>query len=102
MLFRDLPAARPDPILSLGVAFEADPDPRKIDLGIGVYKDETGSSTVLASIKQAERWLLEQQDSKAYLSSAGAPDFNAALQSLLFGNHPAVAQGRVRTAQTAG
>jgi len=102
MLFRELPAARPDPILSLAATFDADADPRKIDLGIGVYKDGDGRSTVLASVKRAEQWLLGHQESKAYLSSAGALDFNAALQKLLFGAHPAVAASRVATAQTVG
>lgn len=102
-MFRDLPPPQPDPILSLSTAFERDPDPRRIDLGIGVYKDEAGRSTVLDSVKRAEGWLLENQATKAYLSSAGAPEFNHAIGRLLFGTEGTVAGGKhVRCLQTPG
>jgi aspartate aminotransferase len=103
MMFRTLPVAPADPILSLSAAFERDPDPRKIDLGIGVYRDESGRSPVLASVKRAEGWLLEHQTTKSYLSSAGAPEFNDALGELLLGVRSAgLSDHRVRCLQTPG
>jgi aspartate/tyrosine/aromatic aminotransferase len=98
-MFRDLPPPQPDPILSLAAAFESDADPDRVDLGIGVYKDEAGRSPVLESVKRAEAWLIENQTTKAYLSSAGAPEFNDQIRALLFG---AGGHERVRCLQAAG
>jgi aspartate aminotransferase len=103
MLLDGLPGAPPDPVLGLAAAFERDPAPFKVDLGIGVYRDEEGRSAVLSSVKRAEQWLLENQSTKSYLSSAGEPRFNEAAQTLLFGaTSGPVADGRVRTIQTPG
>lgn len=103
MMFRELPPAQPDPILSLNAAFDADSDPRKVDLGIGVYKDESGRSTVLACVKSAEAWLIQHQCTKAYLSSAGAPEFNEEMQKLLLGEQgAALTHGRAQFMQAPG
>jgi aspartate aminotransferase len=101
MLLDGLPTVGADPILSGVAAFERDTGPNKVDLGIGVYRDEDGRSGVLACVKQAEHLLLQEQVSKAYLSSEGNPAFNDAVQALLLG--PSLgSDARVRTVQTPG
>ena len=103
MLFSELDAAAPDVILGIAQAFRADSSPHKVDLGIGIYKDDHGQSPVLPSVKAAEKWLTEQQASKAYLSSAGSPEFNRAITQLLFGQDAEDAfDGRIRSIQTPG
>lgn len=84
-MFSDLAVPKADPILGLTQLFAADASPDKVDLGIGVYKDEAGEVPVLATVKAAERWLAETQMSKRYLSSAGNDAFNSATRALLFG-----------------
>ena len=103
MLFSGLDPLPPDVILGIAQAFRADPSPLKVDLGIGIYKDEHGLSPVLPSVKAAENWLVAHQASKSYLSSAGSPDFNAAISALIFGaDFEAAHDGRIRCIQTPG
>jgi aspartate aminotransferase len=103
MLFSTLAPIPPDPILGMAQLFAADTSAHKVDLGIGIYKDETGAAPVLSSVKQAEQWLVNHQLTKAYLSSAGNPVFNRATAELLLGrSHAALADERVRTVQTPG
>jgi aspartate aminotransferase len=103
VLFSDLDAAAPDVILGIAQAFRADSSPNKVDLGIGIYKDDHGQSPVLPSVKTAEKWLTEHQISKAYLSSAGSPEFNKAVTELLFGQDVEDAfDSRIRSIQTPG
>jgi aspartate aminotransferase len=101
MFLDALPALGEDPILALAAVFERDPSPAKVDLGIGVYRDASGRSGVLASVKEAERLLLEEQQTKAYLSPQGEPAFNTAMQALLFGSS-AGADPQIVTVQTPG
>jgi aromatic-amino-acid transaminase len=75
----------PDRILALSVAFRADPRPHKLDLGVGVYKDEAGETVILRAVKEAERRLLEGQRTKTYVGLAGDEGFNAAMIDLIFG-----------------
>ncbi len=74
-----------DPLLSLIAAYNADPRQGKIDLGVGVYRDETGRTPVMAAVKQAEARLLETQDSKSYLGSEGDVGFVDAIRTLALG-----------------
>ena len=76
-MFDALPLAPPDAILGLGEAFKKDPNPDKINLSVGVYKDAAGNTPVLASVKEAERRLLEREKSKGYLSIEGLADYGA-------------------------
>ena len=76
-MFATLTQPAPDPILGIAERFAADPSASKVDLGIGIYKDKFGKAPVLYCVKRAEAWLLDQQDSKAYLSSAGNELYNA-------------------------
>jgi len=102
-MFEHLPQLPDDPILGLMVAFHQDSNPNKIDLGVGVYKTELGNTPVLESVKQAERDILELEQTKLYIGPAGAPEFTRAIQSLLLGdNHPALTENRVATLQTPG
>lgn len=103
MLFSELDELPPDVILGIAQAFRADPSPLKVDLGIGIYKDDQGQSPVLPSVKAAEKWLLDHQNSKSYLSSAGNSEFNTLIAELLFGQGFAARyEGRIRSIQTPG
>ena len=99
-MFETLQAASADAILGLIAEHRNDPRAEKIDLGVGVYRTEAGQTPVLGVVKQAERILLDTQDSKAYIGTAGAADFNAAMQALTFGD--AALDDRMITIQTPG
>ncbi|WP_345831281.1 amino acid aminotransferase [Erwinia sp. HDF1-3R] len=102
-MFERIAAAPADPILGLADLFRADDRPNKINLGIGVYKDETGNTPVLTSVKKAEQHLLENEKTKNYLSIDGLADFARCTQALLFGEESTVISSqRARTAQTPG
>ena len=75
-----------DPILGLMDAFAKDANPRKFDLGVGVYKDAHGLTPVLTAVKQAEQRLLEQQVSKTYVSGHGDVAFGELLMRLVLGD----------------
>lgn len=102
-LFQTIDRLKPDPILGLMAQFRADPFPRKVDLGVGVYRDLSGNTPVLDSVRRAERRVLEVQSSKSYVGAAGREEYNACVERLVLGDgHPARSAGRVRTAQTPG
>ena len=102
-MFEKITAAPAAPILGLTDIFRADARPNKINLGIGVYKDETGKTPVLTSVKKAEQYLLENETTKNYLGIEGIPAFASCTQELLFGKEsPIVTARRARTAQTPG
>ena len=102
-MFETLQALPPDPILALTPAFRADPNPDKIDLGAGVYKDEQGNTPVMRAVKHAEQQLLASQQSKAYVGPNGAPGFNDAIARLAFGDGLFKSLGERRvTLQTPG
>ena len=61
-MFNDLQMAPPDAILGLTEAFKADPNPNKINLGVGVYKDQDGKTPVFSAVKAAEQKLLTRRD----------------------------------------
>lgn len=100
-MFAELPDAPIDPILGMAQAFASDPSPDKVDLGIGIYKDENGEVIVLPTVKAAENWLIENQATKRYLSSAGNPDYNDRTRGLLF-REGSDAHSRARSIQTVG
>jgi aspartate/tyrosine/aromatic aminotransferase len=92
-----------DPILGLTDSFAKDPNPNKINLGVGIYQDASGKTPILPSVKEAERRLLANETSKGYLAISGAADYAKAVGKLVFGaDHPALAAGRVATAHTPG
>ena len=85
-MFETLQAAPADAILGLITEHKNDPRPEKIDLGVGVFRTAEGETPVLDVVKQAEQHILDTQESKAYIGTAGDPEFNAAMQALTFGD----------------
>lgn len=100
-LFADLREQAPDGLLALMLAYRADPRPDKIDLGLGVYRDESGATPVMAAVKAAERLLVERQDTKVYLGVDGDLDYVARLAPVVFGAAQA-ADPRLAGMQTPG
>lgn len=102
-MFEKLQALPEDPILGLMAAFRTDTAPRKIDLGVGVYKDEHGNTPVLAAVRAAEQAVLAEQQTKTYVGPAGNPQFNSLMTELVLGSsHSAVTSRRVRAIQAPG
>ncbi|MFC3032383.1 amino acid aminotransferase [Pseudoalteromonas fenneropenaei] len=101
-MFSTLKPLPTDPILGLMAAFKQDTNPNKIDLGVGVYKDEQGNTTVLRAVKKAEAFRLENETTKTYIGLAGNLDFCQKMEHQLLGEHPALLANRVRTAQAPG
>jgi len=99
-MFESLQSMPADAILGLIAEHRDDPRPEKIDLGVGVYRNAAGNTPVLKSVKEAERRLVDTQESKAYIGTAGAASFNAAMQKLTFAD--AVADDRLVTVQAPG
>jgi aromatic-amino-acid transaminase len=92
-----------DPILGVTEAFNADPNPRKVNLGVGVYYDDDGKVPVLECVRRVERDLLEAVAPKVYLPIDGLPAYDRAVRELAFGAGSAVIkQGRVVTVQALG
>ena len=99
-LFDKLPTPKAPKILQLLQDFAIDPRENKIDLGIGVYKDESGITPVLKSVKKAEAIILEQQKTKAYIGLAGDPIFCDLASELVIGD--VVDRKRINAIQTPG
>lgn len=101
-MFDALETLPPDPILGLSVAFREDPSPDKVDLSIGIYRDCTGQTPVMAAVREAERRIVETQSTKAYLPPAGAPGFREAIFRLVMGDHAGDLRSRCGVIQTPG
>ncbi|WP_199609446.1 amino acid aminotransferase [Flocculibacter collagenilyticus] len=101
-MFSHLKPLPTDPILGLMAAYNSDSNPNKIDLGVGVYKDEYGDTPVLKCVKQAEALRLNNETTKSYIGLAGDLNFTNKMEHLLLGEHNALLANRVRTAQTPG
>jgi aspartate aminotransferase len=98
-----LKAIPPDPILGIVSSFAQDSNPLKIDLGIGVYRDEHGHTPMLRSVIEAEKLMVARQNTKSYLGPAGVPGFNSAMAKMIFGEASEIlAQERTCTVQTPG
>ncbi len=92
-----------DPILGITEAYNADPNPRKVNLGVGVYCDESGKVPLLECVKRAERELTDLAAPRSYLPIDGIPAYDREARALIFGaGAAAVAEGRVVTVQTLG
>ena len=103
MIFSQVELAPADPILGLTDAFKADTRASKVNLGVGIYKDESGKTPILKAVKLAEEKLLATENSKSYLGMEGVQAYNRAVQTLLFGaNHCVVNDARALTAQAPG
>ncbi len=102
-LFASVEMAPRDPILGLNEQFQADHNPSKVNLGVGVYTDENGKLPLLACVKEAENLLAENPKPRGYLPIDGIPAYDQAVQALVFGTgSPVLAAGRVATAQALG
>ena len=102
-MFESLERLPPDPILGLAAVCTADPNPDKVDLTVGVYKDESGQTPVFAAIQRAQETLAEREVTKAYMPQVGDANYNAGIRELLLGaDSPALADGRVASVQAPG
>ena len=99
-MLEKLPVAPPDSILGLADVFGKDPRPDKVNLTVGVYKDEQGQTPILASVKKAETRLLQDEKSKGYLGIDGIGEFNRNVVDLVLGD--LVEHRRVAVAQSVG
>jgi len=102
-VFQPLKQLPPDAILGVMARFRADPSPSKVDLGVGVYRDLSGNTPVLACVRRAEAEILAAQSTKSYVAAAGRAEFNSAVEELVLGAaHGARRDRRARTSQTPG
>lgn len=102
-MFQSLQPLPADPILGLMAAYRADGNSKKIDLGIGVYKDEYGNTPVMSSVKKAEDLILNSQQSKSYVGPTGSATYNDCVAELVLGKTLKDSLGRRRvTIQTPG
>jgi aspartate/tyrosine/aromatic aminotransferase len=102
-MFEQIKAAPRDPILGLTESFREDPNPKKINLSVGVYQDGQGKTPVLESVRRAGQLVLERQKSMSYLPIDGSRAYATAVQKLMFGDgHEAEKSGRAATSQTPG
>ncbi len=104
IMFEKVAAAPADPILGLTELFKKDSRKEKINLGVGIYKDEQGTTPpVLATVKKAEAALLETEKTKSYLTIEGTAEYGLAVQKLLFGDDSTiVSEHKAKTAQAPG
>lgn len=83
--------------------YRADPFTQKVDLGVGVFRDLSGNTPILNSVRKAEREVLAAQSTKSYVAAAGREEFNSAVEELVLGSaHPARRDRRARSQQTPG
>ncbi len=100
-MFETLAELPPDAILKIIAEHENDTRPDKVDLGVGVYRDEAGGTPIPRAVKKAEQYLVETQETKAYLGSAGDEVFNAEMQRMTLGTEWD-GSDRITTVQTPG
>jgi aromatic-amino-acid transaminase len=102
-MFEQVSMAPADPILGLTDAFKKDERTHKINLGVGIYKNEMGQTPILATVKEAEKRLLAEETTKSYLTIEGIAAYGEAVQRLLFGQDAEIITSqRARTAQVPG
>lgn len=100
-VFAGLTEAPPDSIFAIRSAHIADPDPSKIDVGIGAYRDDSGKPVVMQAVQKAERMLVDEPHNFEYLAIDGIPEFRKLASELLFGkDSAAVREQRVATVQS--
>ena len=102
-LFDAVEMAPHDPILGVTETYNADPNPNKVNLGVGVYTDDSGKVPVLECVRRAEQQLCETALPRNYLPIDGLKSYDRAVQELLFGlDNPALKEGRIVTVQALG
>jgi aspartate aminotransferase len=102
-MFKDLCNYSNDPIEAMFKRLTEDTNPDKIDLGIGVFRDDSGKVPVMQAVRKAEQQLLARDLPKSYMSPLGNPDYCRDMEQLAFGSdHPVLQERRVISAQTPG
>ena len=102
-MFELMDKAPADPIMGITELYNTDTNPKKINLSMGVFKDEQGNTPLLDCVKEAEAKIYATEDTKAYSAIEGFSSFNDAVLPLIFGTkHEAVTSGRAATIHTPG
>ncbi len=102
-MLESLTMATPDSIIGLTEEFAKDANPEKINLGVGVYKDNNGNTPVFAIVRELQERLLQEETSKDYTPIEGTPGYAAVVQNLLFGaDHEINRSSRAATVQSPG
>jgi aromatic-amino-acid transaminase len=102
-LFARVEMAPTDPILGVTEAYNNDPNPKKVNLGVGVYTDDDGKVPVLQCVRRVEQQMAERALPRNYLPIDGLKSYDRAVQEVLFGaDSEVVKAGRVVTVQTLG
>ena len=102
-VLENIKMAPKDPILGVTEAYNADQNPKKVNLGVGVYTDDNGKVPVLQCVRRAEQKLAETAMPRNYLPIDGLAIYDRAVQETLFGaDSPVVKDGRIVTVQTLG
>lgn len=102
-MFDNIKLALPDSILGLNDSFKQEKNPNKINLGVGVYKDEQGNTPVLSVVKEAEKLLLTEEYTKSYLPISGSLEYCEKVKMLIFGEkHWVITDNKAATVQSIG
>ena len=102
-LLANVDMAPKDPILGVTETYNADTNPNKVNLGVGVYTDDNGKVPVLQSVRTVEQKMAATAQPRNYLPIDGLPAYNKAVQAVIFGaDSEAVKSGRIVTVQTLG
>lgn len=105
--WNEIPLAPPDKILGISEAFQKDTNSKKINLGVGAYRDNSGKPIVFPSVKKAETVLLEKEADKEYTGIIGSKKYQDSVRNFIFNNSgkdasgaQLIKDGRIVTAQT--
>lgn len=102
-MFEKIERVPGDAILGLIEAFKKDTNPQKVDLGVGVYKDDQGNTPVMRAVKEAEALLLKNETTKTYIGSHGAPAYGEAVLPMVLGEgSPVLEAQRASATQSPG
>ena len=101
-MFETLKSVPEDPILGVTSAFRRDAASEKVDLGVGVYRDDSGNTPVPIAVRAAELAVLQSQTTKTYVSPVGNPGFNAQVTALVLGDVSKARGGAVAAVQAPG
>jgi len=102
-MFENISPLTADPILSLMTEFRNDKRENKLDLGVGVYRDEQGNTPIMRAVKEAEKQKLTIESTKSYIGPNGSERYNEFIQNIVLGsNHVVIKDRRIATIQTPG
>ncbi len=103
MMFENISPLTADPILGLMAEFRNDKREKKIDLGVGVYRDDHGNTPIMRAVKEAEKQKLTIESTKSYIGPNGSERYNELIQNMTLGsNHVVIKDRRIATIQTPG